>query len=398
MKKSILFSTIFFLTVSTLIFSCKKNIDKINIIVTNNIEVFAGQTETILILLQPDVINDGEVGELTILEGGNTLFTEAVNSKNTKTISFEYTAPETANDGDEITLTIEVTEKNTGDVTTETITATITKSNAVISIDTYPDASQIQYAEPGDYLYWYIYLYTDNNEISNIGEFKIKEGDTVLYSSDFSNNSNSTEYIDFDYTVPNDAQGGEQIIFTLEATDAYSGNVTTETLTIEIEASPTLIESTFSLEYSSTTLTNTMMLVCDPSGISVAGGSSTEGDLAFVWNNIYGYSIVSPDAYWIAELYSYNGITYTTSDKKNTKIQQYTGSYSWSDLNATRIEDLYIYSSTITGGGNGVQGVNTGNILAFETEDGRKGVFLVTSNNKVTKLMSAEVKYQASSN
>jgi hypothetical protein len=135
-----------------------------------------------------------------------------------------------------------------------------------------------------------------------------------------------------------------------------------------------------------------MMYVLGADGVTTANGSSTDGDLAFVWQNTYGYSICSPDAEWIKTLFSYNGQNYTTSDKKNTKIMKYNGS--WDDLNQETINALQITSETVDGGGNGVQNLGQDDIIVYETADGRKGALLVKTNAKVTKYMTADLKYQ----
>ena len=57
---------------------------------------------------------------------------------------------------------------------------------------------------------------------------------------------------------------------------------------------------------------------------------------------------------------------------------------------------MNVTTSTVAGGGNGVQNHNEGDIVVFETADGRKGALLVTTNAKITKYMTADLMYQAS--
>ena len=182
---------------------------------------------------------------------------------------------------------------------------------------------------------------------------------------------------------------------TFEATERKCGNINTLQAQIGIYFPfPDLIYWTGSLEYKPSTLDNTMMLVCDDDGEYPTGGTETNADLAFVWQHDYGYSIVSPDAEWITTLYNNNGISYSTSDKKNTKIMRFTAAY-WEELDSETIDGFAITTETVIGDGNGVQGLESGDIIIFETADGRKGAFLVTSNNKVSKIMGCEAKWQA---
>ncbi len=143
--------------------------------------------------------------------------------------------------------------------------------------------------------------------------------------------------------------------------------------------------------YISTSLDNEMMFYLTDSNVLVLSAKDSIGDLAFVYQHTYGYSICAPNADWIHDLYSYNGINYTTSNKKETKIQLYTGN--WADLTLETIDSLTVITSTIAGGGNGVQNLNEGDIVIFETEDGRKGALLVKTNVKITRRMTADFKY-----
>ena len=233
---------------------------------------------------------------------------------------------------------------------------------------------------------------------SKITKLEIVAPDTAQNFMKDDYDSESTVNHIYEYTVAADVEVGE-LNFTFTGYDDQDNSVVEGTLFITVaETVPiyaVIVEWTGSLEYSSTSLTNTMMLVCDADGGTTGGGTETNADLAFVWQTTYGYSVVSPDAAWIAELYSYNGITYTTADKNNTQIMLYTGGLAWADFTAEIIDGLEITTSTVTGGGNGVQSVNTGDILVFNTADGQKGAFLVTSNSKVTKNMAGEAKYQS---
>ena len=155
-------------------------------------------------------------------------------------------------------------------------------------------------------------------------------------------------------------------------------------------AGSNLIEySNITLQYISTSLYNNMMLITSDG--TTADGNSTNGDIALIWQSTYGYSLCSPDAEWITELYSWNGITYTTDDKKHTKIMLLS-SANFDDINADYLEELNITEQTVAGGGVGVTDLYVSDIVAFETNTGKKGVLQVVTNSKLTKNMTMDIK------
>ena len=249
-------------------------------------------------------------------------------------------------------------------------------------------------AAPGDVVSYSVTLTPDAINNGELGDFFIETADgTELFSQSFTGgNSDSVTY---DYTVPSDATVGEDITLTFRAIDGKSGieTSTNATITVEIGLPEIVSAKDIQSNYVSTTLSNNMMFVLGESSCTTADGNSTDGDLAFVYQSTYGYSVCSPNADWISTLYSYNGVTYTTSDKNETKIALYNGN--WADLDQTTINDLTVTTSTVAGGGNGVQNLNEGDIVVFETADGRKGALLVKTNAKVSKYMTADLMYQA---
>ncbi len=248
-------------------------------------------------------------------------------------------------------------------------------------------------AAPGDAVHFVATLTPDVLNKGELGSFSIETADgTQLFTKEFT--GSNTDSASFDYTIPADATVGEDITLTFRATDGKSGtqSFTTATITVALGLPEILSASAIQSSYVSTTLSNTMTFVLGADACSTTGGTSTEGDLAFVYQNTYGYSVCSPNAGWIHDLYSYNGINYTTADKKETKIQLYTGN--WADLTQEAINKLTVTTSSLTGGGNGVQNLNEGDIVVFETADGRKGALLVKTNAKITKNMTADLMYQ----
>ena len=226
-----------------------------------------------------------------------------------------------------------------------------------------------------------------------LGEFSVTDPDmNEVYSNALSGTSTVTDTLE--YTVPSDAVVGTDIALTFTALDGKSGESNTKTFLITVEAGyPEIVTATTTSNYVSTTLSNDMIFDLGETSVEMQGGDFSDGELAFVWQNTYGYSVVSPNATWIATLYGYNGITYSISDKQETKIMSYTGQ--WADLTQEAIDALTITSETVAGGGNGVQNLTEGDIVVFETADGRKGALKVNTNAKVSKNMTADLAYQA---
>jgi len=233
---------------------------------------------------------------------------------------------------------------------------------------------------------------------SSITNFCI-DYDTITYVDKLYTDSVKTQYYTFKYTVPADAEEGSiDLIFS--STDNNS-LTTVETASIIVTKdggggvdpiTAVLLTKNGTLGYNSTSLTNnTMMLICDADG-TIANATSADADLAFAWQDGYGYSVCSPNAAWIKTLFNYNSVTYNNTSKHSTKIMKYSGDYA--NLTETIVDNLVISSGTLTGGGNGVQNLSSGDMVAFETQSGQKGVLKIISNAKITKSLNYEVKYQ----
>jgi len=231
-----------------------------------------------------------------------------------------------------------------------------------------------------------------------LGTFNVSTSDSTIFTADYAGTTNS-KTVTVSYTVPTDAVAGTSISLNFEATDNKSGQTNSAAATINVGSGiPEMVSvSNIQGSYTSTSTDNQMMFVLGTDGVTTEGATSTDGDLAFTWQTTYGYSICSPNAQWIHDLFDLNDINYTTSDKKETKIQKYDGSVAFADLTAEDLDTMTITTETLTGGGNGVQGLNEGDVVVFETQDGRKGALLVKTNAKVTKNMTADFKYQATS-
>ncbi len=264
--------------------------------------------------------------------------------------------------------------------------------NPVETVVTVTVKQDVTTAAPGDTVVFSVYLSPDHVNKGELGAFSISADSTEIFTKAFS--GTAVDSLTYDYIVPADATVGKDIVLTFKAVDGKSNkeNTTTASVTVKAGLPEILSASAIQSNYISTSLTNSMMFVLGADACTTADGNSTDGDLAFVWQNTYGYSVCSPNASWIHDLYTPNGINYTTADKKETKIQLYTGN--WADLTQEAINNLTVTTSTVAGGGNGVQNLNEGDIVVFETADGRKGALLVKTNAKVTKNMTADFMYQ----
>ena len=228
-----------------------------------------------------------------------------------------------------------------------------------------------------------------------LGDFEVTDGDgKTIKTATYSGTSSKTDSLE--YTVPNDATVGSKITLNFTAKDGKSGlsNTVGFDITIVSLVPELVIKTGKQATYVSTSLNSTQWFKLGTDDVTLVDANSTDIDLAFVWNGTttYLYSVVSPDAQWIVDLYAANSITYNKTNKKNTKIQKYTGN--WDTLDKEAINNLTITSSTVSGGGNGVQNLTVGDVLVFQTADGRKGALKITSNAKVIKHMTVDIKYQ----
>lgn len=204
----------------------------------------------------------------------------------------------------------------------------------------------------------------------------------------------------YTFEVPADAAKGDSYTLVFTAYIGEEDNMVTNSKSVTIDVDPGFpvltVYSGVTMTYVSTDAGSSFLLNTSDGQMYPGDNADASAlDIAFVWQNTYGYSLVSPDAGWIADLLSINGETYTTSDKNHTKIMKYTGT--WEDLTDEAVDALTVTEAEITGGGFGVQGVEEGEIIVFETAAGTKGAIKVGTNAKVTKNMTADVKVQTAS-
>jgi len=252
-------------------------------------------------------------------------------------------------------------------------------------------------APPGDTVNYKIVLIPDALNGGELGEFYIYDSDSIeLFNKEFS--GDKSDSAKFDYVVPENAIINETIMLTFCAYDRNSNIQTCKnaSITVGIDIPQIKVFSDVQAFFSSTDTANSMMFVLNEDDILLKGANCVNSDLAFVWDETYGYSIVSPDAQWIADIFAEEGINYSVDDKQESKMQKHDSV--WTYFDQQTINDMEIVTHTLQGGdGNGVQNLNEGDILVFETNDGRKGVMKINVVTKLEKYLSVDVKYQKTS-
>lgn len=237
---------------------------------------------------------------------------------------------------------------------------------------------------------------------TNKGEVeKVTILDAGVAFSDSTFNSTVDVTYKFSYKVADDAVEGAEINLVVEARDV-SGEMSSETIAMKVGA-PAISEIlTEDVNYVFTTTggNENMGIVFSETGISPSVGD--DADLSYVWHGGTGNGIVSPNnpiIFHIVETLNPGGTTYDASTKKETKVAKYTGDIAFDDFTKESINELDITTDTwgySTSVGNGVQ-PDVNDIIVFETEDGRKGAFLVTSfqyANKTDASLEGKVTFQ----
>lgn len=200
----------------------------------------------------------------------------------------------------------------------------------------------------------------------------------------------------FSFTLDANAVAGTEVALTFTVEDDETTNDAVKTFTVGAATTPivefTDVVSTGS--YSSSTTLN---------GFDAATGNAvapnTSETFVVIYNGTYGNSIVSPDATWLGQLYSWNTVGY--SGGESTKLQRLT------NVDYTTIDAEYIQDMTVTGeevyngSGYSVDMLEVGDLIAFETIDNNKGVIKINSitwanPNKVDVPINYSVKVQTS--
>jgi len=122
--------------------------------------------------------------------------------------------------------------------------------------------------------------------------------------------------------------------------------------------------------------------------------NDSEIDAALAYQSSYGIVLGSPDAKWIGIMYNFNVIDYySIIGKNNTKLMKTDLNYA--TATPAEIKNINIISSYIGGIdslGQGVDNISVGDIIAFETQAGMKGLIKITSNAKYRATITSDVK------
>jgi hypothetical protein len=257
----------------------------------------------------------------------------------------------------------------------------------------------IVFAEAGDIVTFTINLEADTNAINGqLGLFKISDT-AILYYTIL---SGITDSISYNYTIPDNAEDASEIILTFEAVDGNSGNQNTKTVKIYITNTnielKTIQGKNLNYNNGNTTLWN---LSSPFMGISVdtiivlnPTAPVAEIDVAFVWQEIYGITLASPNSSWFANTANENTTNnpvWSTIGKNEIKLQKISN-INWDDVTAELINSLTVTSTYVDDNEDyGIAATNLieGDLVAFETPDGIKGIIKVVSAQGETKSVLA---------
>ena len=377
--------------ISILFFACKKRPSDIEITFLGPTDIYIGGKAELSIILKPDIINEGKIEKLTVKDDNdNVILDTLLNSEQTVAVPLTFSVPQNLTEGSTYTITAEATEANTGHTTTETKTFDVKKSNATVYMDIYNYYDNT--VVPGDVIEFDISLYVNNdgNAPAELGTFTVKDNSGIVYKK---NLYGYYDHFYYDYTVPDDAEIGSTITLIFEATEKYSGNITADTFYFEVNYD--LYSDYNSLYFNGSTLYEQMMMYFDYGYIHTTDGTSSYGDIAFVWDDTYGYSLVSPDAPWIISVFNENNVDYDTTNKRTTLLAPYTGNTSWDQISANTIYNFTINPTTVSGGGYGIQNLQEGDIIMFKTQNNVKGAIYISylGEDNGSKTLYLEAKF-----
>lgn len=209
--------------------------------------------------------------------------------------------------------------------------------------------------------------------------------DNVVYGTVLTTGFDTETTHHFSVTIPADEVTTTFTSFSVSVVDQQATpKVGQNSTTVTINPLSVGEYASVTLTYTSTNLTATNMFNFDDGTTLAANGAAADMDLAFCWQNTYGYSIVAPTSAWLKTLWSYNNQDYNTADKNATKLAM--SDKTWADIT---VDDIAAISVSASGD---LQNLNNGDVIAFETVEGKKG-FLLVNIAKVTMTMTVSAKY-----
>jgi hypothetical protein len=250
-------------------------------------------------------------------------------------------------------------------------------------------------AAPGSVVTFVYTLSPDAINNGELGDFFVDQADgTNLYTETYSGGNSITDSVDI--TIPNNATVGTDLVLTFRAIDGKSGMEKSTTVTITVESGlPTLVTLTGkTLNYNnggtSSWNSSTPFYGIGNTEISLLSPSATASDIdvALCYQATYGVVLASPDASWFETMANVNtNVGWTASGKNHTKLEKLNG-VTWDQVTNEYLSTLTVTQTYVAGNSsNGVAATNlvNGDLVAFETADGIKGVFQVTANSKDAK-------------
>lgn len=252
---------------------------------------------------------------------------------------------------------------------------------------------EVELVEPGDTAIFNIILMPDALNGGKLDKVEILDIDSNILQAHFLSGSVS-DSIKFEYIVPPQTAIGTVFTFIICAyNDVSAKTYLNITVNVNFLVPPIITSKNVHTFFSGMSLNDTMLICLDADGIKRFNADTNLADLAFVFDPTFGYSIVSPNSEWIADIYSVNDIEYDISDKSETKIQLSDSAWTYFDKNT--IDNITVEGSILQGGsGIGVQNLKEDDILIFETLDGRKGAMKINVMTKTDVFLISDIKYQ----
>ncbi|MBN2892679.1 MAG: hypothetical protein JXL97_12495 [Bacteroidales bacterium] len=248
-------------------------------------------------------------------------------------------------------------------------------------------------AKSGDTIVFNIVMTPDISNNGIVGELVVDDGEGNRI---FTKNYSSKEIVEdsCEYNVPLNLENQTEIVLRFSVMDESSGVENAKTASITISSGVPAVYQYADIQgyFDNSSLESNMIFDLTETAALTKSANFSDGELAFVWSDAMGHSIVSPNATCIQNIFLLGGISYSVMDKQETKIMTYSGL--WTDLDDEAINNLVISTETVTEGGNGVSGLTEGDILVFETEDGRKGAVKISTLIKDTKYIAVDFIYQ----
>jgi hypothetical protein len=229
----------------------------------------------------------------------------------------------------------------------------------------------------------YTVVASTNDELSTL----TVTGDIINPNVNYTYDKNlSTETTQVDVPIPATLAAGSVVTFTFTVTTSKTGEFSvTKTFTV-------MANMPAMMTYSSLSSIGSYTALSKVSGFDVETGTAvapagTE-DLLLLYNGTAGDMVLSPNSSQAKTLYGVNNVTYNSSTV--TKVQKLSG-VTYASVDAAALDAL-----TVTAAASGYVTVVKGDVVAFETAGGRKGVLEISSvTYKADAPIGYNVKVQA---